>query len=109
MAQERRRAPRLEILGSVRGEATGPVMKVTLREISLGGLSVESALPFEVGTTHELLVTLGDGATVQVSGIVRHSRNVAAADDTPLFVTGLEFLVDEPEGDSVVGHDDPKA
>ncbi|HUL73815.1 MAG TPA: PilZ domain-containing protein [Vicinamibacterales bacterium] len=102
-AIERRRSPRIEILGRVRGHIVSLDAPVVVREMSLGGMAMETAFPFDVGSIHEFRLELGDGSWVMLQGQVRHSRNVAVAGAPPLYVTGIQF-VDQapPEGATTV-------
>src|SRR5262245_13644309 len=71
---ESRRAPRLELMDRIHGHLTSLDVKVVVREISLGGLSVEAPLQFPTGAVHEFRLTLGDGSKVIVRARVAHSR-----------------------------------
>jgi len=95
---ESRRAPRLELMERIHGHLTSLDVKVLVREISLGGLSVEAPLRFPAGAVHEFRLTLGDGSKVIVRGRVAHSRPCKdAASGREYFLTGFEFLEDQPE------------
>jgi hypothetical protein len=98
MSTERRRSPRVEILGRLHGLVVTLDAPVMIREISLGGMSVETTFEFPAGIRQEFQLTLGDGSVVVVVGLVRHSHNTAALGDTPRYVTGLQF-VDDDTGD----------
>jgi hypothetical protein len=91
---ERRRAPRVELVGQLRGELVSVDRPIVIREISLGGMSIETSEPFEIESRHRFVLTLGDGAGVLVLGRVAYSRRI----DRPqgaIFVTGLQFLDDD--------------
>ena len=70
---------------------------VKVREMSLGGLSMETSVPFQVGARHSFSLTLGDGASVLLTGDVVYSRESKAADGSILYVTGVKFVDDETE------------
>jgi hypothetical protein len=97
MGAERRRSPRVEILGRVSGRLALPGTSLIVREMSLGGLATETSFPFERGSVHELQLTLGDGAAVDLQARVMHSRNIAADGEPPVFLTGFQFV---DEGDA---------
>jgi PilZ domain len=101
MSRDRRRSTRIDILGRLRGEVLeGTARQVTVRELSLGGLSLESPDRFEIGSIHGFRLTLGDGASVFLRGRVVYSREVGRSGDAPLFVTGVHFTDDDgPEQD----------
>jgi hypothetical protein len=104
MSSDRRRAPRIEILGRLHGHAVSLDVPVTVREISLGGMAVETSFPFPVGAVHEFRLTLGDGSQVHLNGRVMHSRNTSAPGGESAFLTGIQFVDDEPtDSDAGVG------
>ena len=102
MSAERRRSPRVEIQGRVSGRLLPPGTSVVVREMSLGGLATETSFPFERGVVHELQLTLGDGAAIDLQARVMHSRNIAADGQTPVFLTGFQFIDDGDDPPSPV-------
>ena len=102
MGRERRRSPRVELLGLVSGRLLQPGTSVVVRDMSLGGLATETPFPFERGTIHDLQLTLGDGAAVDLRARVMHCRNIAAEGEEPKYFTGFQF-VDEEGGEDVAG------
>ncbi len=104
MSSDRRRSPRIEILGRLHGHAVSLDVPVAVREISLGGMALETSFPFPVGAIHEFRLTLGDGSQVQLNGRVMHSRATSVAEGQPGFLTGIQFVDEEPpEEDTSVG------
>jgi hypothetical protein len=97
MSQERRRSPRIELLGRLHGHSVSLDLPVRVIEISLGGMAVETAVPFPVGAVHLFRLTLGDDSTVELGARVMHCRNTAPDGTTPVFVTGLQFVDEDPE------------
>lgn len=91
---ERRRSPRVDLVGELQGELVSLEMPVRVREISLGGMSVETNKPFDVESRHSFMLTLGDGSGVYVLGRVAYSRRIVGP-DTVAFVSGIQFLDDE--------------
>jgi hypothetical protein len=102
MGRERRRSPRVELLGLVSGRLLQPGTAVVVRDMSIGGLATETPFPFERGTVHDLQLTLGDGAAVDLRARVMHCRNIAAEGEEPRYFTGFQF-VDEEGGEDVAG------
>lgn len=102
MGRERRRSPRVELLGLVSGRLLRPGTPIVVRDMSLGGLATETPFPFERGTIQELQLTLGDGAAVDLRARVMHCRNIAAEGEQPRYFTGFQF-VDDDEGTSALG------
>lgn len=95
MGPERRRSPRMEMLGRVHGQAVSLDVPLTVREISLGGMSVEAPVPFPIDAIHEFRLTLGDGSTVLLRARVVYCRP-AKGSDAPVYVCGMHFVDDEP-------------
>jgi hypothetical protein len=103
MSSDRRRSPRIEILGRLHGHSVSLDVPVSVREISLGGMALETGFPFPVGAVHEFRLTLGDGSQIQLNGRVMHSRDLGTPGGQPAFLTGIQFVDDEPtESDSGV-------
>jgi PilZ domain-containing protein len=96
MTSDRRRSPRIEILGRLHGHAVTLDVPVTVREISLGGMALETSFAFPVGALHEFRLTLGDGSKVLLNGRVMHSRNTSPPGSEPIFITGIQFVDEEP-------------
>jgi len=100
MSAERRRSPRLQLLGQLHGQLVALDVPIAVTEISLGGLRIEAGIDFPVGATHEFALTLGDESTVRIRGRVMHSSRVSASDAGARFVVGVQFLGDDDEGPS---------
>jgi hypothetical protein len=100
VGRERRRSPRVELLGLVSGKLLRPGTPVTVRDMSLGGLATETPFPFERGTVHDLQLTLGDGAAVDLRARVMHCRNIAAEGEAPRYFTGFQFVDEDSDGTS---------
>ena len=97
MSSERRRAPRVEVLGRIRGEIMSTDTPVTMREVSLGGLSFASPAPFPIGTVYEFNLTPGDGSLVLLRGrVARSELRPGAEGEAGFYVTGVQFLDEEP-------------
>jgi hypothetical protein len=71
-------------------------LAVTIREMSLGGLGMESSVEFSVGAVNEFRLTLGDGSFVILRGRVLRCRNVAEPGQPPRYLSGVQFVDDEP-------------
>jgi hypothetical protein len=103
MPIDRRHNPRIEILGRLHGHTVALDVAVNVREISLGGMAVQTSVPLVVGAVHGFLLTLGDGSTVELSGTVIHTRRVGADDDAPEpWVSGIQFIDDEEDAADVI-------
>ena len=100
MSKDRRRSPRVELLGRVHGHVASLDVPVTVTEMSLGGLGLETGFPFPAGAIHDFRLTLGDGAFVVVKGKVVHCRNVAAPGGPSRYVSGVQFVEDDAADDA---------
>ncbi len=92
--QERRRSPRVQIIGKLHGSLVAVDAPITLTEISLGGLKFETTIEFPVGAVHEFSITLGDGSVVALKGRVLHCRRVSSS-DAQKYAVGVQFIDDD--------------
>ena len=99
---DRRRSPRVELMGRVHGKLIPANLPVQVREISLGGLSMETREGFEAGSVLNFTLTLGDGAAVLVAGRIVYSRLLDGSDPA-MYVSGLEFVDEDGEEGGVSG------
>ena len=97
---DRRRSPRVELMGRVHGELISSNLPVHVREISLGGMSIETREGFESGSVLSFVLTLGDGAGVLVAGRIVYSRMIDGSDPA-MYVSGLEFVDEDGEDGGV--------
>jgi hypothetical protein len=102
MSSDRRRSPRIELVGRLHGHVVSMGVPVSVREISIGGLSMETPFAFPVGAIHDFRLTLGDGSAVDLRGRVVYSRVDASATEPTAFVTGVQFVDDDVSGDGGV-------
>ena len=92
---ERRRAPRIQVLGRLHGHVVSLDTTVTVREVSLVGLSFSAAIPFPLGAIHEFRLTLGDESDVQLRGRVVRCTETNDPDGQRVYVMGVQFIDDE--------------
>jgi hypothetical protein len=97
MAEDRRRAPRVDIPKPVSGHSLANEGEVVVIQMSLGGMAVESSFQMAVGSRREFRLRLGDGATVHLVGCVRHCRDVTAEEGPPKYVSGVELVDEDPD------------
>jgi hypothetical protein len=88
---ERRQFPRVKVMSMLHGYWVELDLPVTIRELSLGGFSVESAIPFPVGFDHTFLFSAADGRETLIRSCCRHSR-MEETDRGTTCVAGFEFL-----------------
>jgi hypothetical protein len=85
-----REAERVPILGELHGEMM-VFQPMLIRDVSKGGVTVETRFPLQIDSLHDLRLTLGDRSVV-VKGRVAHSRISDVDQDAVLYRTGLEFV-----------------
>jgi hypothetical protein len=99
---ERRRYPRIEILGRVKGVVRPLDVSITLLNLSLGGFLMQTPIEYRVGEIHEFQFTMVEKEPLIVRARIAHAMR-ATVDHKPLYLFGLEF-VDRatPTGDEPV-------
>jgi len=90
MSGDRRGAERLPILGSLPAEVM-VFQPMSIKEIGLGGLTIETSYQLHLGSLHDLRLTLGERVLV-VKGRVVHSRIVDMDQDAVTYSAGLDFV-----------------
>ena|SRR5688572_18583173 len=100
---ERRRSPRVEVLGRLQGHNIALDLPVQVIEISLGGMSLETSFQFPVGDLQHFVLTLGDGSTLSLAGRVAYCRDVGGSDTARIFRTGIQFEDEASEEPAPVG------
>jgi hypothetical protein len=103
--EDRRRAPRFELLGRVHGQVVSLATAVRVREISLGGLSFESTIAFPIGALHEFRLQLGDNSDVVLRGRVVRCLQHGHVDGEARYTTAVQFVEDPtpPDDEPSVG------
>jgi hypothetical protein len=96
---DRRRAPRFELLGRVHGQIVSVATAVRIREISFGGLSFESSIAFPIGAVHEFRLQLGDSSDVVLRGRVVRCLQHGMVDGAFRYTTAVQFIDDDPPPD----------
>ena len=91
---ERRTSERIDLLGVVHGEVL-VIQSTEIRQISLGGMLVETRFGFQVESLHDFRLRLSepsDEPTVVVKGRVVHSRITDVVQDAVFYQSGIEFV-----------------
>ena len=70
-------------------------MPVRVRDIGLGGVSIETLTPLETGGEHQIRFVSTDEWSAVLTALVANCRPSCAADGSPLFVAGLSFLPED--------------
>jgi c-di-GMP-binding flagellar brake protein YcgR len=87
---ERRRTPRVDLLADLQGHVVTLDEQVQVRQLSLGGMTVETTAPLSPRVQHDFRISMAE-STLTVHGRVVHSR-VAIRGDTVSYVAGIEFV-----------------
>ena len=90
MTSERRRSPRVAILGKLHGHIVTLDVSVMVLEISLGGMGIQTTVPFPVDAVHSFQLTLGDNSVVHLKGRIVHCQRVAGEDER--YISGIQFI-----------------
>jgi hypothetical protein len=94
VSTRQRDSERIPILGTLKGEVK-VYQPMSVNQVSLGGMQVETAFPLHVDALHVFRLTLQDHAII-VKGRVAHSRIVDVDQDIVMYRSGIEFI--EPSG-----------
>jgi hypothetical protein len=71
-----------------------------VREVGLGGFSVETRDPLRPGAVLAVALTVDDAVDLTVRARVVHCRPRTELDAAGLYITGLEFVVDDTSDES---------
>ena len=88
-ASDRRRYPRVRPVQPRHGEALATQPPFVLKDVSLGGFSVEAPLPFEPGSAHPFEFVLPDRRRVELIGTVMHCLRVNVPGGDPVYLVGF--------------------
>jgi len=100
--EDKRDTARVQILGELNGEIT-VFQPMAIKEISRGGVKIEAAFPLQLGSLHELRLTLGHRSVV-VKGRVAHCSVTDVEHELVVYTAGIEF-VEPPDRVATVIHD----
>jgi hypothetical protein len=90
MEDDKRDAERLPILGALQGEVM-VFQPMIIKEISRGGVTIDTVFPLHLNSLHDLRLSLGDRSVV-VKGRVVHSRISDVDEDIVTYRNGMEFI-----------------
>ena len=88
--RDKRDAERVTMLGELQGELM-VFQPMLVRDVSTGGVTVETRFPLHIDSLHDVRLTLGE-VSVVVKGRVVHSRISDVDHDVVTYRTGLEFV-----------------
>lgn len=87
---DKRDAERVPMLGELVGEVM-VFQPMLVRDISRGGVTVETRFPLQIDSLHDIRLTLGDKSVI-LKGRVAHSHISDVDQDNVMYRTGLEFV-----------------
>lgn len=87
---DKRDGERIQILGELHGEVM-VFQPMAIKEISRGGVQVETAFPLQLDSLHELRLTLGDRSVI-VKGRVVHCSISDVDQELVTYRSGVEFI-----------------
>jgi len=90
----------MEILDRIHGQVAALNVGVTVRDMSLNGMSIETTFAFPEGAVHEFGFTLGDGTAAVLRGRIVRCREHIAPDGTRSFITGVQFVEEDRPGEA---------
>ncbi|MEZ5283447.1 MAG: PilZ domain-containing protein [Vicinamibacterales bacterium] len=90
METPQRDSERLPILGPLKGEVK-VYQGMTVHQVSLGGMQVETSFPLQLDSLHDFRLTLSEHSIV-VKGRVAHARIVDVDQDIVMYHSGIEFI-----------------
>jgi hypothetical protein len=90
--RDRRRSRRIEVRSHFAGYSVTLGVPVTVLDISLGGLRIESSVVLPLGAIHEFSFTLADRAVIKVRARVLHCGLHPAPRGLFRYSAGLEFV-----------------
>src|SRR4051795_10450867 len=86
---DKRDTERLQILGDLRGEVM-VFEPMTIKEVSRGGVQIETGFPLHLDSLHDFRLTLGDRSIV-VKGRVVHCSITDVEQELVIYRAGMEF------------------
>ena len=92
---ERRKHPRFNVAGRLAGHLLEHDLPVRVRDIGLGGFSVETMAPLPTGVEHRVRFISHDDWSTILPALLANCRPSCADDGSPLYVAGFSFVDDE--------------
>jgi hypothetical protein len=88
---DRRRSPRVEVLGRIAGESGPAHVRVTLLNMSRSGFMMQSSVNHPLGHILEFRFTVAEEESIVLRGRVVHVMRTTGAHTTS-YISGLEFV-----------------
>ncbi len=101
MTTERRRSPRIEILGKLHGHSVALNVPVRVTEISMEGMGLQTDFALPTDAVHSFRLTLGDGSTVILTGRVVRCLKLIRDEGQPVYLSGVEFVDEDVDAATI--------
>lgn len=98
----RRRAPRVEVLGQLHGAIVALRIPITVRDAGRGGFSIETSLPFPDNAEHQFRFTTPQGDALVLSARSVYCLPADGPAEEPRYLTGFEFLPVDDTGQAQI-------
>lgn len=89
---ERRSTPRFPAQDALVGYLTSEDLPVRIRDLGLGGFSIETIEPLEAGIVHDVRFIANDDWTTTLKARAVYCKPSVATDGLPRFATGFSFI-----------------
>jgi hypothetical protein len=99
-ARDRRRSARVDLLAELQGHVVTLDESIVVRQVSQGGLTIETSAPLSPRLTHDFRVTSGT-RTALVRAKVAHSH-VRMQGAAVSYLSGMEFVEPSPDAVSIL-------
>ena len=91
--QERRRYPRIEMVGRITGQVLPLSEPVVVLDMSRSGFAMQTRVMFPIGAVYEFRLMLPDmSAPLTISAQIVHSVQTQGADGSTHYQSGLHFV-----------------
>jgi hypothetical protein len=95
---DRRRGSRIEVLGQLDGHVVAMRLPIVVRDVGSGGFSIETPVPFPIGSVQTFRFTSAQGREFTVAARSVRSSASPTAGGTLSHLTGFAFECDEASG-----------
>ncbi|MQA30315.1 MAG: hypothetical protein GEU82_10825 [Luteitalea sp.] len=92
---ERRRHPRIELVGVMRGHTSNPEVSISVLDMSAGGFAMQTSTSLPVGVIHDFLLTPAVGAPLKMPARIVRTMCSSGPGGSTQYISGVEFLTDE--------------
>jgi hypothetical protein len=92
---ERRRSPRISIVGGMRGHTSDAAVSISVLDMSVGGFAMLTDTSFPIGVVHDFLLTPSAGTPLRMAARIVRTMASSGAGGVTQYISGAEFLTDE--------------